>query len=390
MSPGASPAGGVPTRSQIEAWDITHLEQAATGWRASVAETEELFEQLRDHVVAPGGTEWEGDAKDAALDHATRNLAVVRGAGDVTRTTADLADNAAADLRAAQRDALTAIAEAEADGFEVSEDLSVRDTRRVDVTTMAARHTAAVEHSENIRWHAEQLLATDTMIGRRLTEKATELEGIRFDGDGRDGAVQAVDYTMMPESPRLPLPEKPWEYNNDYTSNINARDANGNLIDAGKLVSVDDVWNELHRCFNCNFPIGGAPKEFPKVGDEYPLEMRIAGVKMADLPVKVTEVSRTADTIDIEFGVLPGHADGPGSSIHFHWSQDGGDLHLGIRGYITEGPGSGDNPFSTGARVGYTALAEAVWQPYIDRVTTHVVQSKGYEALPQVVVLGGH
>ncbi|WP_421876478.1 WXG100 family type VII secretion target [Mycolicibacterium wolinskyi] len=390
MSAVPTGAAGLPSRSEIENWDTDDLTNAAASWRASATESENVFEQHRQNIASPGGTTWEGNAKDAALDRVTADVAVVRTQSGVLREAAAIAENGSQDIQAAQRKAQEAIAHAEADGFSVGEDLTVTDTRRVDVFTMAARHTATTEHAEDIRWNAEQLAATDALVGERLAAKAVELDGIRFDGEGDGSTVQAVSFNTMPQSPQFPLPQKPWEYNNDYTANVNVRDANGNIVSAGTLVSLDDVWNELNRCFNCNFPIGGAPKEFPKVGDEYPLEMRIAGVKAANLPVKVTEVSRTEDAIDIEFATLPGHADGDGSTIHFRWSEEAGQLHLDIRGYITEGPGSGENPFSAGARVGYTALAEVVWQPYIDRVATHVVQSKGYEALPQGVVLGGH
>ncbi|WP_236949379.1 hypothetical protein [Mycolicibacterium goodii] len=173
MSPTATPAEGGEglSRSRIESWDTTHLENATARWRATATELEGHFEQLRQHVLAPGGTEWEGDAKDAALERATQNLNTVRAAGDIARSAADLAENSSADISAAKRDALQSISDAEADGFEVNEDLSVRDTSRVDVSTMAARYTAAREHAENIQWNANQLLATDTLIGRRLTAK---------------------------------------------------------------------------------------------------------------------------------------------------------------------------------------------------------------------------
>lgn len=336
--------GTLPSRTEIENWDTSALGNAAIYWRQAADRSEGAFEQHRQNIVSPGGTTWAGDAKDAALDRVTADLAVVHSQSGVMREAADIAESGSEDIRAAQRKAIDAIAEAEADGFRVGDDLSLTDTRRVDVLSMAARQTAMNEYAEDIRWSAEQLVQTDTLIDKRLEAKAAELSGIRFDDEGAsdNAAVKSVDYNTMPERPQFPLPEKPWEYNNDYTTTVNARDANGNLVDAGALVSLDDVWNELHRCFNCNFPIGGAPKEFPKVGDEYPLEMRIAGVKAANLPVKVTEVSRTSDAIDIEFATLPGHADGDGSTIHFRWSTEDGQLRLDIRGYITEGPGSGE------------------------------------------------
>ncbi|WP_254427372.1 hypothetical protein [Mycolicibacterium fortuitum] len=188
----------MPRRSQIENWDIDHLDGSAARWRASVAEFEELFAQHRQNVNAPGGTEWEGTAKDAALERVTADTAVVGRHGEIVRAAADLADTSIGDLRAAQRAALTAITEAEADGFRVSEDLSVTDTRRIDVATMAARYTAAGEHAENIRWHASQLLATDTLVGQRLTSKAAELNGIRFDGEG---TIQAASFGGFKQSP---------------------------------------------------------------------------------------------------------------------------------------------------------------------------------------------
>ena len=162
----------------------------------------------------------------------------------------------------------------------------------------------------------------------------------------RDG-VQLLGSGEFAESPRFPLPadHKPWEYNLDLTSGIEVHQPPlPGLVNAGTVTSIDDVWNELHRCFNCNFPIGGAPREFPKVGQHLPLEMRIAGQQVANLPVEVTQIQRTGDEINIEFATLPGHVDGPGSTIHFRFYQQGGELHLGIRGYITEGPGSQSGP----------------------------------------------
>jgi hypothetical protein len=148
------------------------------------------------------------------------------------------------------------------------------------------------------------------------------------------------------------------------------------------IPGVDDVWNELHRCFNCSFPIGGAPKEFPKVGDKLPLEIRMAGQKL-DFPVQVTEIQKTPDAIDIEFLTLPGHIDGPNSTIHFRFYQESAQLHLGIRGYITQGPGTGTStdpllgplgiPGAPLERVGYTWFADnVIWQQYIDRLMYNI------------------
>lgn len=148
--------------------------------------------------MTPGGTDWEGDAKDAALNRATADISIVLRQGEVQGEAADIAENGGRDLQAAKREALEAITEAEQDGFRVGEDLSVTDGRRANPLTMADRQRAAAEHAEDIRWYAERLAQADAFTGERLHAKAAELEGIRFDDEdeGRNqppGSVQLVD-----------------------------------------------------------------------------------------------------------------------------------------------------------------------------------------------------
>lgn len=375
MSPaaGSGPAGAGPalTRSVIEGWQTQHLSDAASWLRGQVSRSRGAFDELHRNVR---GTEWAGDAKDAAVERVAADVSVVNRQGVVQEDAAAIAEQGAGDVQAAKRDALEAISEAEDDGFTVAEDLSVTDTRRVDLLELGARHASMKAHAENIRWRGEQLVQTDALVGRRLAEQAAELDGIQFDGYGRGGIVQAVDFggAPLPEYPPSYEP-KPWDYNLDLTT-----DEMLNGASAGKGITIDEVWQELHRCFNCNFPMGGAPKEFPKVGDDLPLEIRTFGVKLGDFSVRVTQVEKTASEINIEFVTLPGHVDGPGSTIHFKFFERDGELHLGINAHVTpDGPGTG--PFPTGplARAGYTAVARITWQPYIDNLVTNIQQSHG-------------
>lgn len=177
---------GVPSRSDVEAWDSSDLDAAATRWRTVAGALESAFEQHRQNILTPGGTTWEGDAKDAALDRVTADTSVVRRQGDMHREVADIATRGSEDIRGARSRVLEAIAEAEQDDFTVGEDLSVTDNHAYDEETAATRMTAATEHAEFIRWRAEQLVATDALIGQQLQANAAELEGIRFEGD-RDG-----------------------------------------------------------------------------------------------------------------------------------------------------------------------------------------------------------
>ncbi|AKS32710.1 hypothetical protein [Mycolicibacterium goodii] len=177
----AGSPGAIPTRSQIENWDTSHLDDAAMRWRQMAAQSEELFEWHRQNVAAPGGSEWSGSAGEAALDRVTVDAALVRRQGDIQREAANIAEDGSRDIRRSVNQVLEAIALAEADGFQVGEDLSVRDTRRIDVATMAKRFTASREHAEDIRWHAERLVQADIYLGQRLEMKALELDEIMFE-----------------------------------------------------------------------------------------------------------------------------------------------------------------------------------------------------------------
>jgi hypothetical protein len=185
----AAPSGRFTTRSEIEDLTTSDFSDAAARWRTAADQSDEVFDRHRQNIAAPGGTTWEGDAKDAALDRATADGVVAGNQNGVVREAAGIAEDAVTDINAAQREVLAAITEAENDGFTVAEDLSVTDSRRYDINTIAERNKAAAEHAEDIRWYAERLGQTVAFAEGRLQGKAGELEGIRFEGEGegRDG-----------------------------------------------------------------------------------------------------------------------------------------------------------------------------------------------------------
>ncbi|MGV0811526.1 hypothetical protein ABQF34_06155 [Mycolicibacterium boenickei] len=229
--------GGLPTRSEIQEWDTADLTNAAASWRIAATESEIAFDEHRQNIASPGGTTWEGDAKDAALDRVTADVAVVGRQSEVLREAADLAENGAYDIKAARDKAVEAITAATNDGFSVGEDLSVTDTRRVEVFEMGARQTSANEHAEDIRWAAEQLAQADNLVGTRLQSKAAELEGIRFDGEGegRDGPpshVQLVDNKVQ---------DKRGEDRKDETGDKPAEQATGQIGPFAVPKSVEDA-----------------------------------------------------------------------------------------------------------------------------------------------------
>ncbi|UBV23936.1 hypothetical protein H8Z59_12870 [Mycolicibacterium fortuitum] len=181
MSPAAA-AAPLPTKSEIQDWDTSYLDTAATSWRQAATASEDAFDQHRQNVDAPGGTTWEGAAKDAALDRVTNDIGVVGRQSGVLREAATLAENGAFDIKSAKDKAVEAITAAVDDGFTVGEDLSVTDSRKYDIDTAAERNRAAAEHAEDIRWAAQQLVQADQLVGNRLEAKAADLEGIASKG----------------------------------------------------------------------------------------------------------------------------------------------------------------------------------------------------------------
>ncbi|AKS32452.1 amidase domain-containing protein [Mycolicibacterium goodii] len=203
MTPAATSV--VPSRTAVEGWDTSYLDAAAARWREWANDSESAFEQHRHNIVTPAGGTWSGEAADAAFVRVSADMTVVQRHSEVQREAAAVAEEGSRDIQWARRQVLNAIADAEGDGFRVSEDLKVTDARRIDLTTAAARMTAAAEHAESICWRAEQLVATDTLVAQQLQAKAAELQGIRFEsqggGDQGDPTIRLVDNETTKESP---------------------------------------------------------------------------------------------------------------------------------------------------------------------------------------------
>lgn len=54
----------MPTRSDIEAWSVEHLETAGVHWRTTATQWESHFQTIHAGMLRPGGSTWEGEAAD--------------------------------------------------------------------------------------------------------------------------------------------------------------------------------------------------------------------------------------------------------------------------------------------------------------------------------------
>jgi hypothetical protein len=127
------------------------------------------------------------------------------------------------------------------------------------------------------------------------------------------------------------------------------------------------VTNLLKACFNCYFPISGAPKTYPYVGQTMPLQIQMPIFSFATkpAPVKVSAVY----SYGWKFTALPGHVDWVGSTITFLWYADfDGRLHLSVVGSIAN-----PNPCGFGTddacHVTYPLIAGGSWAQLFNNVT---------------------
>lgn len=232
----AAPPGRFTTRSEIEDLTTSDFADAAARWRTAADQSDDVFDRHRRNISAPGGTTWEGGAKDVALDRATADGAVARDQNGVVREAAGIAENAVTDINAAQHEVVGAITIAENDGFTVAEDLKVTDAHRYDINTVVARNKAAKEHAEDIRWYAERLGQTVAFVEGRLQKKAGELEGIRFEGEGEgrddEPTVRLVDNKVQ---------DKPDEERKDESGDKPAEQATGQIGPFAVPKAVEDA-----------------------------------------------------------------------------------------------------------------------------------------------------
>jgi hypothetical protein len=211
ITPGAAsgPGLGLPARSEIEAWidTINDLSSSATTYRAAAERVESAADAHVQQMSAPGGTVWEGDAADTARESSYVDRGVVYHAADQMRGLAKIASLGAQNLAQARDRALDAISDAESDGFQVGNDLTVTDSRRYtsrELSLYEERKTKAEEHHSYITMRARALASEDAAVGTKLHTGAAHLTGSIPLGwgnehapgqpvSGGDGDVQPLD-----------------------------------------------------------------------------------------------------------------------------------------------------------------------------------------------------
>ncbi|QHC73219.1 hypothetical protein [Rathayibacter sp. VKM Ac-2805] len=153
--------------------------------------------------------------------------------------------------------------------------------------------------------------ARDTS-GRELATRY-ELEG--------NTLTQHVDFPSGTHFPVLIDPA--WNYGFDFAANSDP--GNPVLNVKNPKAPSREVQPLLETCFNCSFPISGAPAHYPRDGEILPLNASPFSFVRVDATVRKTTAAQGA----MLFTAEPGHFDGEGSTISFSWYNDqDGYLHL--------------------------------------------------------------
>ncbi|NQX33379.1 hypothetical protein [Herbiconiux sp. VKM Ac-2851] len=180
----------------------------------------------------------------------------------------------------------------------------------------------------------------------------------RYEWTG-DTLTQHVDLDAQTAYPVLLDPN--WYYSYDFSAALplySARYPKATELAASHL---------LHNCFNCSFPIFGAPRGYPVDGQVLNLNASPFSLQAFAAPVKV----QTANGGAMQFVALPGHFDGAGSLITFSWYNDpSGYLHLYVHAMVKVDNGPTMN-------IANSRIAGANWMLFWQRVADHAGASGG-------------
>lgn len=202
------PSTALPTLSEVRAFTGDYLTSAARFWSGSATQWIDTVDGLTRDVSRPAGTEWLGEAAEAAALRVGTDRRNVVPAADGLAAAAATARRAADDLHAAKAKLLSTVRAAEAAGFTIGEDFSLTSLESTTSSkALAAREALARAFGAAIRSDVLALVEADDRAAAQIAVAATGLRSLKFDGDDRTAsdraAIQTVDFHGAP------FPEKP-------------------------------------------------------------------------------------------------------------------------------------------------------------------------------------
>ena len=119
-------------------------------------------------------------------------------------------------------------------------------------------------------------------------------------------------------------------------------------------------WERLHNCFNCYFPVDGAPSKWPAFGQRLPLTVTQLGI-VSNMECTMNYILTSTTYYKWKFLATKNHIDGLGSNIIFELRKTStGKYQLVVDAWIV-------NDF-WGGNLTYEILAKSNWQTFADNL----------------------
>lgn len=183
--------------SQVLSYNTVHLIDAAAHWRGLADQREEIFAGVRNEAYS---LPWEGLGANALHERANADYGTAMESSENLRKAAMIAQDGASTLDQLHTRVLYTLEDAQADGFAVSEDLSVTDTRpSANPVELAQRQVKAQAYAGRLKAHIADLLTHDTDVSTDMTNAAA--------GEGK---IQFLDHTSKKDPFNNPIPDPPY------------------------------------------------------------------------------------------------------------------------------------------------------------------------------------
>jgi len=175
--------------SQIKAWEVTHLTEAADHWTGTADRWHSAFAEAHEQAHA---VSWEGYGAEALRERAIADKAHVTSKADQLREAASVARHGAGAISAAQQRVLYAVEDAQNAGFRVEDDFAVIDRRPFqNAAQRAARRAQAQTFAAKIQSQVAELARLDNEVAAGITTAAGDIGVPAF---AKPGHVQAVGH----------------------------------------------------------------------------------------------------------------------------------------------------------------------------------------------------
>ena len=198
-----------PSLSEVRRWTPDYLESAATQWEWRAQRWSNAFAKLLSELCPDT---WNGAGASAARHRLEDDGRTVANAGTHLSAAASAAHTAASELAAARQRVLDAVAAAEAEGFIVSDDYSVRSMAWVlSPAEAVVREALAALHAAVIWAGALELAALDRDMAKSIEAAISGLQALNFDGAA---PLFGPPGMPLPEAPP-PLPPPPGGWSKD-------------------------------------------------------------------------------------------------------------------------------------------------------------------------------